>query len=103
MEVTGTVNVGEQFPDAFPSEAEQDGFIKDKCTTITDSFLAPKPLRDTTLTLIYSTLSPASWTAGSRQVACYVGATLGNGGWATLQNSAKGSLLINGQPPMPPP
>ena len=32
-----------------------------------------------------------------------LGATLGNGGWATLINSAKGPLLINGQPPIPPP
>jgi hypothetical protein len=34
---------------------------------------------------------------------CSIGATLGNGGWATLINSAKGPLLINGQPPVPPP
>ena len=39
----------------------------------------------------------------SRQVSCSIGATLGNGGWATLINSAKGPLLINGQPPVPPP
>jgi hypothetical protein len=32
-----------------------------------------------------------------------IGATLGNGGWATLINSAKGPLLINGQAPIPPP
>jgi hypothetical protein len=36
-------------------------------------------------------------------VSCSIGATLGNGGWATLINSAKGPLLINGQPPVPPP
>jgi hypothetical protein len=28
---------------------------------------------------------------------------MGNGGWATLLNSAKGALLINGQAPVPPP
>jgi len=55
------------------------------------------------LTLIYSTLSLPSWSAGSRQVACSIGATLGNGGWATLLNSAKGALKINGQSPVPPP
>jgi hypothetical protein len=60
-------------------------------------------LRSITLTLIYSTLSLPSWSAGSRQVACSIGATLGNGGWATLLNSAKGALRINGQPPVPPP
>jgi hypothetical protein len=70
---------------------------------MTDAYLAPIQLRSTTLTLIYSTISLPSWSAGSHQVACSIGATLGNGGWATLLNSAKGPLLINGQPPIPPP
>jgi hypothetical protein len=103
MEVTGTVNLLAKFPDALPPEPDQDGFIKDSCTRLTDAYLAPVQLRSTTLTLIYSTLSLPSWSAGSRQVACSIGATLGNGGWATLLNSAKGPLRINGQSPVPPP
>ncbi|SPM33913.1 membrane protein [Mycobacterium rhizamassiliense] len=103
MEVTGTVNLAEKFPGALPAEPDQDGFIKDACTKMTDAFLAPVKLRTTTLTLIYPTLSLPTWSAGSREVACSIGATLGNGGWATLLNSAKGHLLINGQPPVPPP
>jgi predicted heme/steroid binding protein len=103
MEVTGTVNLLSKFPDALPPEPEQDSFIKDSCTRLTDAYLAPVQLRSTTLTLIYSTLSLPSWSAGSRDVACSIGATLGNGGWATLLNSAKGPLRINGQPPVPPP
>ena len=103
MEATGTVNLLAKFPDAMPPEPEQDGFIKDSCTRLTDAYLAPVQLRSTTLTLIYSTLSLPSWSAGSRQVACSIGATLGNGGWATLLNSAKGPLKINGHPPVPPP
>jgi predicted heme/steroid binding protein len=103
MEVTGTVNLAEKFPNGLPPEAEQDGFIKDNCTKMTDAYLAPIKLRTTTLTLIYPTVSMASWSAGSRAVACSIGATLGNGGWATLLNSAKGPLLINGQAPVPPP
>jgi predicted heme/steroid binding protein len=103
MEVTGAVNLAEKFPAALPSEAAQDAFIKDACTRMTDAYLAPVQLRATTLTLIYSTISLPSWSAGSHQVACSVGATLGNGGWATLLNSAKGPLLINGQPPAAPP
>jgi hypothetical protein len=103
MEVTGTVNLAERFPDLLPLEADQDAFIKEVCNRLTDAYLAPIQLRDTTLTLIYSTVSLPSWTAGSRQVACSIGATLGNGGWATLINTAKGPLLINGQPPIPPP
>src|SRR5262249_39462620 len=82
---------------------EQDGFIKDACTRMTDAYLAPIQLRGTTLTLIYSTISLPSWAAGSHQVSCSIGATLGNGGWSTLLNSAKGPLMINGQPPVAPP
>ena len=70
---------------------------------MTDAYLAPIKLRTTTLTLIYPTVSMPSWSAGSRGVACSIGASLGNGGWATLVNSAKGPLMINGQPPVPPP
>ncbi len=103
MEVTGTVNLADKFPNGVPVEAEQDGFIKDFCTKTTDAYLAPIKLRTTTLTLIYPILSLPSWSAGSREVACSIGATLGNGGWAALVNSAKGQLLINGQPPVPPP
>ncbi|MBO0679796.1 septum formation family protein [Mycolicibacterium sp. S2-37] len=103
MEVTGSVNLAERFPGGLPPEAEQDSFIKDACTKMTDAYLAPIELRNTTLTLIYSTVSLPSWSAGSRQVSCSIGATLGNGGWSTLLNSAKGPLQINGQPPVPPP
>ena len=103
VEVTGTVSLAEKFPGALPAEPDQDAFIKDACTKMTDEYLAPIKLRTITLTLIYPTVPLASWTAGSREVACSIGATLGNGGWATLLNGAKGQLLINGQPPVPPP
>jgi predicted heme/steroid binding protein len=103
MEVSGAVNLAEKFPAALPPEPDQDGFIKDACTRMTDAYLAPVQLRSTTLTLIYSTISLPSWSAGSHQVSCSIGATLGNGGWSTLLNSAKGPLMINGQPPTAPP
>jgi hypothetical protein len=103
MEVTGAVNLAEKFPNGLPPEPDQDAFIKDECTRMTDAYLAPIQLRSTTLTLIYSTVSLPSWAAGSHQVSCSIGATLGNGGWSTLLNSARGPLQINGQPPIPPP
>ncbi|WP_102145237.1 septum formation family protein [Mycobacterium hubeiense] len=103
MEVTGSVNLAEKFPGGLPPEPEQDAYIKETCTRLTDEYLAPVELRNTTLTLIYSTVSLPSWAAGSHQVSCSIGATLGNGGWSTLLNSAKGPLMINGQPPVPPP
>ncbi len=102
MEITGAVNLAEKFPAGLPAEVDQDAFIKDSCTRMTDAYLAPVQLRTTTLTLTYNTVSLPSWSAGSRQVSCFIGATLGNGGWATLLNTAKGPLLINGQPPVAP-
>jgi predicted heme/steroid binding protein len=103
MEVSGAVNLAEKFPGALPTEADQDVLIKDTCTRMTDAYLAPVQLRTTTLTLIYNTVSLPSWSAGSHQVSCSIGATLGNGGWATLVGNAKGPLMINGQTPIPPP
>jgi len=100
MEVTGAVDLAAKFPGPVPPDGDQDQFVKDSCTKMTDAYLAPVALRKTTLTLIYSTISLPSWTAGSKQVSCSIGATLGNGGWSTLLNSAKGPLLINGQPPV---
>jgi hypothetical protein len=103
MEVTGAVNLAEKFPGGLPADPDQDSFIKDTCTKLTDAYLAPVQLRATTLALSYSTISLPSWSAGSHQVSCNIGATLGNGGWSTLLNSAKGQLMINGQPPVAPP
>jgi predicted heme/steroid binding protein len=103
MEVTGSVNLADKFPGPVPPDGDQDQFVKDACTKMTDDYLAPVALRKTTLTLIYSTISLPSWTAGSKQVSCSIGATLGNGGWSTLLMSAKGQLMINGLPPAPVP
>jgi hypothetical protein len=100
MEVTGTVDVGAQFPGGLPAEADQDAFLRDGCVTATDAYLAPVALRATTLTVVFGTIRQPSWDAGSRQVACLVGAMSG-AGWATLLNSAKGPLLIDGRPPAP--
>ena len=103
MEVTGAVNLADKFHDALPPEPQQDAFIKDACTKLTDAYLAPNQLRNTGLTLIYATPSPPSWAAGSHQVSCSIGSPLGNGGWSTLVNSAKGPLIVNGQSPVAPP
>ena len=86
-----------------PRSPIRTGSSRTACTRMTDAYLAPVELRATTLTLIYSTISLPSWSAGSHEVSCSIGATLGNGGWATLVGSAKGPLLINGQPPVAPP
>jgi predicted heme/steroid binding protein len=97
VEVTAAVNVAEKFPGAPPGETDQDAFLRDACARAADVYLSPVVLNSTGLTLIYSTVPLPSWLAGSHQVSCGIGATLGNRGWATLIGSAKGRLMINGQ------
>lgn len=45
MEVTGTVNLMAKFPEGLPPDPEQDAFIKESCTRLTDAYLAPVQLR----------------------------------------------------------
>jgi len=99
MEVTGSVDLASQFPLALPSDADQDEFVKTSCLLLTDAYLTPLELRETTLTLIYSTVSQPSWDAGSKRVACSIGAPRGDGEWSFIRNNAKGQLLIDGEPP----
>jgi Septum formation len=105
-EITGVVNLAEAWPGGPPPPADQDAFIRDACTRATDAYLAPIALETTGLTMIYNTVSLSSWSAGSRQVSCGIGATQGDGGAATLIGDAKGRLLVNGvapvtRPPVP--
>ena len=88
VEVTGAVNLTERFTGGPPPEPEQDGFIRDHCTRATEAYLAPTPLQETGLTLTYSTVAAASWTAGSRQVACTV-ASPGDQGLTPLVGTVK--------------
>jgi len=99
QEITGALNLAEAWPGPPPSQPDQDAFIRDACTRATDAYLSPVALGTTGLTLIYSTVPPPSWGAGSRQVSCGIGAPLDDRGWATLSGSAKDRLLINGVAP----
>ena len=74
-----------------PAEPERDGFIKDSCTKMTDAYLAPVKLRTTTLSLIYPTVSLPSWSAGSREVACSIGARPGQRGLGHAGEQRQGS------------
>jgi Septum formation len=89
-EVTGTVNLADRFGDSPPEVADQDAFLSDACTRITDTYLAPTTLADTGLSVHYNVISPASWSAGSRQVSCRIGVTRPDRSWAASTGSAKG-------------
>lgn len=81
-QVTGTVGLAERFPAGPPGEAEQDAFVRDECTRLTDAYL-PGGLARSRLALEFTLITRASWAAGSRQVACRVGPASGEG-WQPL-------------------
>lgn len=103
LEVTGAVNLAERFPGPPPSAADQDEFIRAACTRATEAYLAPIPVQTTGLTLNYSTVSAASWSAGSRQVSCAIGATQGDKGWAARTGSAKKAVAVDSEEREAPP
>ncbi len=103
LEVTGAVNLADRFPGPPPSAADQDAFISEACARATDAYLAPIPIETTGLTLNYSTVSAASWSAGSRQVSCGIGAMQGDKGWAARTGSAKRAPAVDSAEPEAPP
>lgn len=102
VEVTGSVGLAERFPGGPPPEPEQEAYIRDACTRLTEGYLAPVPLAATGLALNYSTLAPASWTAGSRQVSCGI-VSYGDEGLKPLVGSVRGQAPGDQAPPPPPP
>jgi hypothetical protein len=103
VEVVGTANLRDRFPDARPSEPDQDGFLRDSCTRATEAYLAPGTLEPTKLSVNYAIMSAASWNAGSRLVACEIGTRRGDDGWVPLTGSARAGVVEGQAPPAPPP
>lgn len=104
FEVAAVVDLSPQFPGGVPSMADQDKFLESTCTESTNAYLGdPEALRDKTLTLFWDNLDFDSWLAGSRRVNCSVGKQVEGGGFASITGSAKGDILIDGQPPVAPP
>ncbi|GAA2060937.1 septum formation family protein [Williamsia deligens] len=106
FEVTGVVGLGQRFgaPGSgrpWPDVATQNAFLQTTCPQITDTYLGGRQkFTDSTLNVQWSTLTRASWDAGSGTVVCYV-ALPDRDGFATLVGSAKANLLINGKVPTP--
>ncbi|MFF0816268.1 septum formation family protein [Rhodococcus sp. NPDC003318] len=104
FEVISVVDLGAKFTGGFPAVADQDGYLEETCTQAANEYLgSPDALRNKTLTLFWDNMELSSWLAGSRLVNCSVGKELDGGGFAPIVGSAKGDILINGAPPVPPP
>lgn len=103
FETVAIIDLAAQFPAGPPSVEDQDKFIEPACTQASTAYLgSPDALRNKTLTLFWGQFDATSWLAGSRKVNCSVGKGA-DVGFAPIQNSAKGDILIDGQPPVPPP
>lgn len=103
MEITGAVSLADVFSGPAPATAAQDGVVHDGCGAVTDAYLSPLSLAASSLTVRYTPIAPASWEAGSRQIACRLASPDADGGWATLVGSAKTGVMIDGQPGAPAP
>jgi hypothetical protein len=85
-QVTGTVSLAERFPSTTPTETDQEVFVREECTRLSDAYLAPDGLAGSGLALEFTPIARASWTAGSRQVACRVASQPGED-WRPLVGS----------------
>ncbi|OBF28910.1 hypothetical protein A5724_26185 [Mycobacterium sp. ACS1612] len=97
LEVTRTVDLSTHFGQSAPSTAAQDAVVREVCGAATSAYLAPVPLADTGLSVRYQPIDAAGWAAGSRKVACRIGAPKDGGGWATLVRSAKDGVVVDGR------
>lgn len=100
VEITGLVDLGEQFPSGFPEEAAQDEFLATRCAELTARYAgSPTAVTDKGLVSYWDTLPPESWNAGSRQVNCKVSAQLPDGsGLAPVTGSVKGEVEVGEEP-----
>jgi hypothetical protein len=99
VEITGLVNLGEQFRD-FPEPSDQDDFLAARCTDLTAQYAGSRTsAADKGLIVYWDTLSLQSWEAGSRQVNCKVSAQLPDGsGLAPVSGSIRGVVRVNRTP-----
>lgn len=97
LEITGTADLSTVFGQAAPSTAAQDAVVQDMCGVATSAYLSPLTLDATGLAVRYQPIDAKGWEAGSRRVACRIGAPNPDGSWATLVRSAKNGVIIDGQ------
>lgn len=104
FEVVAVVDLASEFPGGLPNIEDQDRYLEETCTRLVNEYLGdPQALRNKTLTLFWDNLDYDSWLAGSRRVNCSIGKQVEGGGFASISGSAKGDILIDGQPPQAPP
>lgn len=104
VEIVSTIDLSARFPGGPPPKEEQDRFVEEECGRTANDYLGgPDVIRNKTLTLFFDYVDARSWLAGSRKLDCMIGKGADREGFAPIQGSARGDILINGQAPVPPP
>lgn len=100
-EVAGTVDLGTQFRDAFPSVDDQDNYLQPTCQRIAEQYVgSAQKLADSKLTVYWTNIAQESWNAGTRRVTCNLGSLLAdNSGFAPLTGTAREGVRIGGPAP----
>lgn len=89
-EVVGIVDLSEEFdPKTYPSEATQLNKLVDLCPPVAKEYTGGADLKKFQLSLYPDTLKKESWTAGSYQVNCKVGARESNGALRAVRGSVQ--------------
>jgi hypothetical protein len=103
VEAVGVVDLGAEFPDAFPAVDAQDGFLQTECTRVATDFAGGDGvIADKKLTVYWDNLTEESWAAGTRRVNCNLAALLPDrSGFAPVTGSVRGSVTV-GDSPAPP-
>nr|WP_240519367.1 septum formation family protein [Amycolatopsis antarctica] len=100
-EIVAEVNLGEKFPDGFPSREDQQAFLDTECTRLAGEYTGGRDLAKDGLILTWDLREEASWNAGSTLVNCSVGAKLPDGsGLAPVTGTVKSTGT--GAPPQAP-
>ncbi|RNE50005.1 septum formation family protein [Corynebacterium alimapuense] len=103
METTLIVDLLPIFPEGTPTIEDQDGHLAEVCTQAAQDYLGgEEELYQSTLQAYWGTIDQSSWIGGSHSVNCSLVHANEEGGFSTLEGTARDGrdgFTINGQPP----
>lgn len=99
LETVGIVDIGGDFPDAYPAVADQDAILQGRCNEIAAGYAGgPTVVGDKGLTVYWNNISEESWAAGTRRANCNVAALLPDrSGFAPVTGPLGGAVVISEQ------
>ncbi|MBO0876522.1 MAG: septum formation family protein [Pseudonocardia sp.] len=99
IESVGSIDLGQKFPGKYPSVGDQDGFLQPACSKLAASYAGgDNVISSKNLAVMWDNLTPESWAAGTRKVACNLAAQLPDrSGFAPITGSVKGPVQVGNQ------